>query len=77
MSVLDKFKLHYEGTTFKKPLKIKEKHMKTTYNKSRGEHFKDIVIAVLVTLVATYVGTTTLQPTPAPTVITEVSPVKK
>jgi len=68
MSTLEDFKLHYEDLTPKKTRKggKAKKMAKTTnetssskakkYNKTRGEHFKDILIAVLVTAIIGFVA---------------------
>lgn len=67
MSALDSYKLEYEHMPFRftrkggkdskmsKNTKAVEAPAKT-YNKSRGEHFKDIVIAVLVASIIAFVG---------------------
>lgn len=62
---LDTFNLNYEELpTKKRGLKmgkitnnseVKQAKIRRVYEKSRGEHFKDIVIAVLITGVITFV----------------------
>lgn len=66
MDSLASYKLHYEDlnpNTRKggKDNKMSKKQVTTeapakTYNKSRGEHFKDIVIAILITAIVAFVG---------------------
>ena len=65
MSVLDRFNLHYEDIKPKKKIlnnliikrwrKMSSKEVKKVYSKTRGEHIKDIIIAVLITGVITFV----------------------
>lgn len=73
-SALDSFKLEYEQMPFRitrkggKDIKPMSKNTKAveateakTYNKTKGEHFKDIVIAILVTSIIAFVGGMTFQ----------------
>ena len=64
MSKLDSFKLNYEELPkrkykltdrIKKMGKVKNNEQTKSYSKSRGEHFKDIIIAVLITGVIAFV----------------------
>jgi ABC-type proline/glycine betaine transport system permease subunit len=65
MSTLDSYALQYEDLTHKKPERVGRPEMtKSTINeqpkavkkyaKTRGEHYKDIVIAILITAIIAF-----------------------
>lgn len=65
MSTLDSYTLHYEdipknpnrvGRTFKMSKAKQTTEAPAVYNKSQGEHRKDIVIAILVSAIIAFVG---------------------
>ncbi len=64
MSKLSKRKMHYEDLPFKpykhggKAKKMADKKVKSVEAKTRGEHVKDIIIAVLVTGIIAFIAGT-------------------
>lgn len=72
MNTLDAYALEYEDQPFRKPVRVgrtftkmsksnqptpeAQKAPKAKYNKTRGEHIKDVVIAMLVTGIIAFIG---------------------
>lgn len=72
MSTLDAYALEYEDRPFQKPervgrisTKMSKSNQPTSeapvYNKTKGEHRKDLVIAILVSGIITFIGGMTFQ----------------
>lgn len=69
MSELSNYKIEYEDMAFKTPQTVGRKKImakstkevptaktRKAYNKSRGEHFKDVVIAVLIAGIVAFIA---------------------